>query len=360
MSELAPINSHQAQTPSSLPARFGMIGTAIVALLCLVTYDAVVHDRDLLEKDRVDWTMFGLVRPVVTFVAACLPVLGLRPHPSNARPLENQSGLLAVVYVMGGLLLLAAASVVLAPQVLFDTVREGGPVSNLTELVFLIALAGLGAAGWRARRERARVFGLPVPVIFAGMFVVTFLILMEEMSWGQHWIGWSAGPMFEGNAQDETNLHNFATYKFEAAYYSAAFLFFVALPAFWPARVGGWWKQVESFVPPKLLALASLPLTGFLYEEWNVVPYQVWFFMGLLIAILLAAELRHERPAPRVAGLMMAILLPVSQLVFVFGGHRMLDGYELSEIRELLIPGIIAAYGWWLFTSRGDAGWLAR
>ena len=74
--------------------------------------------------------------------------------------------------------------------------------------------------------------------------------------------------------------------------------------------------------------------------------------MGLLIAILLAAELRHERPAVRAAGWTMAILLPVSQLVFVFGGHRMVDGYELSEIRELLIPGIIAAYGWWLFSSR--------
>lgn len=334
----------------SLPARFGLVGTALVTLLCLVAYDAAIHDRDLLEKDRVDWSLFGLVRPIVTFVAATLLVLGLRP--SSARPFESQPGLLGVAYVMGGLLLLSTASVILAPGMLFETVREGQSVSNLTELVFLIALAGLGAAGWRARRDRARVFGLPVPLILAVMFVVTFLILMEEMSWGQHWIGWSAGPMFEGNAQDETNLHNFATYKFEAAYYSAAFLFFVALPAFWPARVRGFWKQAEGFVPPKLLALASLPLTGFLYEEWNVVPYQLWFFMGVLIAMQLAAELRRERPALRVAGLMMAILLPVSQLVFVFGGHRMVDGYELSEIRELLIPGIIAAYGWWLFSSR--------
>lgn len=336
-----------------------MVAAALVTLLCLVIFDATVNDRTLLEKDRGDWSTSGLVRPIVTFFAACLLVLGLRPHPSTARPLENRSGLLGVAYFMGGVLMLTTASVIFAPQILFEMVREGQTVSNLTELAFLIALAGLSAAGWRARRDRARVFGVPVPLIFVAMFAVTFLILMEEMSWGQHWIGWSAGPMFEGNAQNETNLHNFATYRFEAAYYSAAFVFFVALPAFWPARVSGFWRQVEGFVPPKLLALASLPLTGFLFEEWSIVPYQVWFFMGSLIALQLAAELRHERRALRAAGLIMAMLLPVSHLVFVFGGHRMLDGYELSEIRELLIPVIIAAYGWWLFSSRAEAGRFA-
>lgn len=77
-------------------------------------------------------------------------------------------------------------------------------LSILTEVVFIGALVALGAAAWRDRRNRARVLGLPRWVVHAALILVTFLILMEEMSWGQHWGGWTAGPMFAGNVQNET------------------------------------------------------------------------------------------------------------------------------------------------------------
>jgi hypothetical protein len=348
-----------AYRTGSRSTRIGLIAAAATALIGLVGYDAGVNDRDLLQKDRVDWTVFGLIRPFVAFVAACLLVAGLRP--AEARPLDSHQprGLLGLVYVMAAFLLVATLVVIFAPTILNETVREGQFLSYMTELVFIVALVGLAMAAWRTR-DAAPILGLRPRWIIAAMFAVTFLILMEEMSWGQHWIGWSTGAMFEGNAQNETNLHNFATYRFEAAYYSTAFLLFVVLPAIWPSRPAGLLARIERFVPPKLFVLAGLPLAGLLYEEWNVVPYQLWFFMGVLIALMMAREAWSATGAVRAAALFIAVLLPVSQLVFVFGGHRMADGYELSEIREFLISCLIAGYGWWLFASEAKAGAKAR
>lgn len=77
-------------------------------------------------------------------------------------------------------------------------------------------------------------------------------------------------------------------------------------------------------------------------------PYQLWFFMGVVIALRLAIQLWQAPAAYRMAGIVVAVLLPASQLLFVFGGHRMADGYELSEIREFLIACVILVYGLWL------------
>ncbi|WP_395446808.1 hypothetical protein ACHMW7_17130 [Aminobacter sp. UC22_36] len=335
----------------------GMITAAGTIIVSLIAYDFAINDRDLLAKDRVDWTMFGLIRPFVALVSACLLVAALF-QPAIGRPLldEGQAPLLlGAAYLIAGALLITATAVAVMPTILNETVREGQVLSILTEVVFIGALAALGAAAWRGRRNRARVLGLPCWAVHAALFLVTLLILMEEMSWGQHWIGWTAGPMFAGNVQNETNLHNFATYRFEAVYYSAAFLLFVVLPVAWPSHVAAWLRPVGQFVPPRLFALAALPLAGLLYEEWNIVPYQIWFFMGVVIAFRLAAELRQAPAAYRASGLAVAVLLPASQLLFIFGGHRMADGYELSEIREFLIACVILLYGCWLLRRQTEA-----
>ncbi|GLS29605.1 hypothetical protein SAMN04488498_111128 [Mesorhizobium albiziae] len=345
--------------PASLGARLGFIAAAGAVVLVLVFCDFVVNNRSLLAKDRVDWTTFGLIRPLTAFLAACLLVMGLQPSSSAARPPYGKQAplLIGVAWISAAILSMTAAIVIIRPELLNETVREGQFLSILTEVGFVVGLAGFGLAIWRSRHDRGRVLGIPVPAVFAAMFLACLLVLMEEMSWGQHWIGWTAGPMFEGNAQNETNLHNFATYRFEAVYYSAAFLLFVLLPMFWPSDIPVL-KSLERFVPPRLFALAGLPLAGFLYEEWNIVIYQVWFFMVLLISMKLAADL--WRGPFRAAGLAVAVLLPVSQLVFVFGGHRMVDGYELSEIREFLIAVLIAAYAWWLVRNEAAGGRKSR
>lgn len=70
-------------------------------------------------------------------------------------------------------------------------------------------------------------------------------------------------------------------------------------------------------------------------------------------------ELRQAPVPYQVAGIAVAVLLPASQLLFVFGGHRMADGYDLSEIREFLIACVILVYGLWLLRRQPEAGSVA-
>ena len=149
--------------------------------------------------------------------------------------------------------------------------------------------------------------------------------------------------LFEGNAQEETNLHNFYTYQFEAVYYTVAFAAFVVLPWAWLAGLSRVLPTAAIFVPPWYFALAACPVAGFLYEEWNLVPYQVWFAGALLIALHLTSASEREATMQRLGMAVVAVMV-VAQLAFLANGHEMLDGFELSEIRELVIAVSIAAY----------------
>ncbi len=82
---------------------------------------------------------------------------------------------------------------------------EGGPQETLQEFfigaAFLYAVWSLIRLDWR----RQKLAGILIGVIALG----SFYILGEEISWGQHKLGWSTPEFWGGlNDQNETNLHN--------------------------------------------------------------------------------------------------------------------------------------------------------
>ncbi|MBO6782797.1 MAG: hypothetical protein JJ899_05925 [Alphaproteobacteria bacterium] len=83
--------------------------------------------------------------------------------------------------------------------------EEDGVFETATAIVLLICTAMLLVAGLgRARRIDRRLSAALV-----GLAVVCFLLLMEEISWGQRIFGWATPETLEDlNAQNETNLHN--------------------------------------------------------------------------------------------------------------------------------------------------------
>jgi hypothetical protein len=331
-------------------SRIGLAVIALVAALSTSYYGTAVHGRALLEKYPADWTAFGWFKMSISLSAALLLFVALRPPVGAARRIDlsgNREGkfLAGCAWVSGATLLGASVIVLTIPEILNQIVREGQPAGILTDVAFMVALAHLCLCMIRARRiANERVFGIRPSLVYFAMFFVTFLILMEEMSWGQHWFGFATGELFAGNAQNETNIHNFYTYKFEAAYYSAAFVVFVALPNFWPRHNSAPLSALNPYIPPRAFALLGLPLAGLWFEEWNVMPYQIWFFMGVFIAAHVGSELWRGGGAFRWTGVGMAALMLLSQFIFLTFGHNMVDGYELSEIRELLIAFLIAVY----------------
>lgn len=82
---------------------------------------------------------------------------------------------------------------------------ETGPIELGTAALFLAA--SVGAVGY-LRKHRPRL-PRPYRALF-GLFAVTaFFVAMEEISYGQHLLGFESPAWFrQHNYQDETNLHN--------------------------------------------------------------------------------------------------------------------------------------------------------
>ena len=329
--------------------------TAATAIaLAFIAIGALWHGYALLEKYPPDWTTFGWARTVSTALAAMLLFVGLRPHPDQTRnrplvPFEQRvfgHGFRTTLLI----LLCAMTLVITIPWILNESVREGQFLSILTEIVFVIAVVILVLCARRAAREkRGAILGIKGWMVVAAMAAAALIILMEEMSWGQHWLRFSTPPGFAGNLQNETNLHNFYTYRFEFAYYSGAVFAFVVLPYAWPRHPWKWLEGVSFYVPHRMFAIVGLPVCGLVFEAWNVIPYQIWFFLGLFIAIDLAMLSPRSGPSYRLGAATMALALFVSQFVFLVHGPNMVDGYELSEVREFVISVLILIYATWLY-----------
>ena len=82
---------------------------------------------------------------------------------------------------------------------------ESGLIENGTALILIPATIFAAVLALRLYRR----LGAPYLVWFASVALVCFGFAGEEISWGQHWLGWSSPEYFaEYNRQGETNLHN--------------------------------------------------------------------------------------------------------------------------------------------------------
>jgi hypothetical protein len=87
---------------------------------------------------------------------------------------------------------------------------EDGLFESLTPILMVVSIIVLALSLpllWRdSELSKYRVL---LSAIFIFLILIFFLNAMEEISWGQRIFGWETPQSFEGNVQDETNLHNF-------------------------------------------------------------------------------------------------------------------------------------------------------
>lgn len=82
---------------------------------------------------------------------------------------------------------------------------ESGFIENATALILIPATIIALVLALRFYRR----FGTAYLLWFTAVALVCFGFAGEEISWGQHWIGWTSPEYFaEHNRQGETNLHN--------------------------------------------------------------------------------------------------------------------------------------------------------
>jgi hypothetical protein len=82
---------------------------------------------------------------------------------------------------------------------------ESGVIENGTALLLIPATYFAFAVGLKLYRR----FGTTYLVWFGCVGLTCFGFSGEEISWGQHWVGWNSPEYFaEHNRQGETNFHN--------------------------------------------------------------------------------------------------------------------------------------------------------
>lgn len=346
------------QDSSARQHRLLALSAATAIALAFFALGALWHGYTLLEKYPPDWTVFGWARTAICTVTAILLFVGLKPgrkivHTGSLLPVEQaifRRAFPAVMFIF----LSATAVVLFAPKILIETARDTQSISIGTELILAAALLFMVLATRRAiSGDRGNIFGIKGAIAIAAMALAVALLLAEEMSRGQHWLAFGDSNRFQGNLLGEPYLRSLFTYRFEFIYYSAAVLLFVILPYCWPERPRNWSDGLSFYVPPRAFAIIGLPACGLVFEDWNVIPYQIWFFLGLLIAVDLAVSPYLPQLAYRIGAAVLAALLFSSQFVFLVQDPNTIAGQTLSEIREFAISIPVLVYASWLFAKAG-------
>ncbi len=170
--------------------------------------------------------------------------------------------------------------------------------------------------------------------LFAGVF---FIILMEEVAWTQGFFFFDTPKFFINNSQGEMNIHNYATYHFELAYYFSTFLFFVILPFFYDRRKTLTKISVISdFLPSRHMVYIHAMAAAYNYDMWDNMLFQFCFFISIFILIYYAWFSRIDALEIILGILIIEVIL--TQVSFLWMGHTVPRRPAFKEYKEFFIP----------------------
>jgi len=148
---------------------------------------------------------------------------------------------------------------------LFDFLYlEDGLFESLTPILMVVSIILLALSIPLLRKDtQLGKFRNLLTVIYLFLILIFFLNAMEEISWGQRIFGWDTPQTFEGNVQDETNLHN---------YFNQYYLLFYRLLVLFPLVI--------------LISIWLEMSQHFLIFKRTVLPHPSLLGLSLLIAIV--------------------------------------------------------------------------
>jgi hypothetical protein len=333
------------------------VNISIISLLGLFTFLLWSQlNRRFLEKYPITWTpsdwqatetLLLLTSMVLSGFLAWLLVKAVFKSKSTTLKFDALSGFL----LAGGLLIvvLSLYLVIFDREYIAIQVRELGHIALAQEGFILSALVLFVLTFFRGSvGDTGSILFLRFRHILGLIVCAIFLLLMEEISWGQHIFKWATPEEFEGNLQDETNFHNFYTNRFEFVYYSLAFFAFAILPLILVTQHSELADQIQFYVPPVSFGIAALPVVTLMFENWAILPFQLY----LMVAVFLVAFIiPHTRDIHRYATMLLLLLLIVQQPVGLYYGHLLHLSFELSEMRELIIAFVLMMYSIWLYAK---------
>ena len=340
-------NLHPYKAWSALA--FGVVAAGIA----LFVNTAIVGLRPL-QKLAPEWSPADYTSPELAVIAVSATagvILAIFVQNASFKPLSvsrrhwHWASLVGLVNI--SFLLLGAVLTTANAPLFRALIKESGGVSIAQAVLIALAIIVFVRLAFARRTAHVRpVLGIPFQVVAAAFAVVLFVLLMEEISYGQHYIGWQTPDSFSGNVQNETNIHNFYTYRFELVYYSGAIFAFCILPIWACGSNLSIVRNNSHLVPPAIFGIAAMPLTAFLFESWSIVPLQIYYFLGIALTLCFAWRMMGRQKLLPIATV---AAMSVCQVIYVFYGHRLVAGHEISEMRELSIAWMIFVYAAWLY-----------
>ncbi len=194
---------------------------------------------------------------------------------------------------------------------------EQGVIEILTAVFF-------GAAGVVGLALAARTRGVVRPLyraFYVGFALAALFVAFEEISWGQHLLGFESPPWFaERNAQRETNLHNLFGHTPNRKLHDLAVVVFTT---------GG-------IVLP---AVARLRPAAYARDRWAhyLLPHGELVALAALAALL---RLFRSMPPSPITGRNLGLAEPME---LYFGAAALV--YVLVLWRRLVAPGVAAPAG---------------
>ncbi|CUH40730.1 hypothetical protein JSE7799_03465 [Jannaschia seosinensis] len=242
---------------------------------------------------------------------------------------------------------LSALIFLVSPWVFSGLAREDLPVEVASALLAL----GASILFFRSLRRSGRIFGWPGLVCVGFLALMLFLIAGEEISWGQRIFGIETPETFDGNIQNETNFHNFATDAFEFSYYFSAFVLLIVVPFVISCRPN--LPRLAKLLPSPATAAVALPIAAFDYDHWMVSLAQISSFVTLFVAAAWAVGTPDG--ASRRLFVTAILVLVWVQAIFLAYGAAFLRIWDVTEYKEMVIAGGFAYYAYELFVRLREA-----
>jgi hypothetical protein len=182
-------------------------------------------------------------------------------------------------------------------------------------------------------------------LVFIGALLV--LAALEEISWGQHFFGFSPPEFFlRHNRQREVNLHNLVRFAtLSRPFIGALLVFFIVMPLYDKLRRPTWLRRVRPLLPSLFVTLIFLyAVTINHYRIENPIEYGAYalFIVGFGAAAYLAFLAPEHRHPLHMAHF---LLITVSALVFI--AHREVLGFRNLQY-EIMEFVLVYAFAFWL------------
>ncbi len=206
-----------------------------------------------------------------------------KPSDIDTSPSFGISTLAPGPAILANLLILAfafAAGLVESSnsELYYALVQEDGTLEWMTFWAFFLAAIGFVMAARSQRRA-----GAGIPWLTLGLALFSFVVAMEEISWGQRIFGYRPPDYFlEQNFQQEFNVHNvFETALRKLALKATILGFGVVLPLL---VLGAPVKRFVRRFGPAVSPLGLIPAFAVTYWIYETYP---WRFSGEIVELML-------------------------------------------------------------------------